>query len=52
MLFFLQYCEKSLEGLEGRVRDLSLALHTPPSDEELPADIISSVDTVTQMYCR
>ncbi|KAG5285203.1 hypothetical protein AALO_G00000710 [Alosa alosa] len=47
----LKSCERSLEGLEGKVRDLSLALRTAPSDEELPADIISSVDTVTQSYC-
>ncbi|KAL2098631.1 hypothetical protein ACEWY4_005111 [Coilia grayii] len=47
----LKCCERGLEGLEGKVRDLSVALRTAPSEEELPAELVSSVETVTQTYC-
>ncbi|XP_062851798.1 nesprin-2 [Trichomycterus rosablanca] len=43
---------KKLEDLEGKVCDLGQTMRTVPSDENLPSNIISLVDSVTQQYCR
>ncbi|MCJ8731015.1 hypothetical protein PDJAM_G00191160 [Pangasius djambal] len=48
----LKTCEKELKAIEGKVRDLGQAIRMVPPDEDLPSNVISLVDTVTQQYCR
>ncbi|KAB5582142.1 hypothetical protein PHYPO_G00183770 [Pangasianodon hypophthalmus] len=48
----LKTCEKELNAIEGKVRDLGQAVRMVPPEEDLPSNVISLVDTVTQQYCR
>lgn len=52
MSFSCQNCEKSLEDLGVKVRDLYQEVKSTPGSDELPTEIITVVESLSQQHDR
>lgn len=52
MSFSCQNCEKSLEDLGVKVRDLYQEVKSTPASDELPTEIITVVESLSQQHDR
>lgn len=52
MFFSCQNCEKSLEDLGVKVSDLYQEVKSTPATDELPTEIITVVESLSQQHDR